>query len=35
MFDIKIYFTRYPRAASSLDGLRAENGREGHNNENE
>jgi hypothetical protein len=28
VFDIKVYFARDLRAASSLDGLRAENGRE-------
>jgi len=35
MFDVKVYFTRDLRATSSLCGLRAENGRERHDNQNE
>jgi hypothetical protein len=35
MSDIKVYFTRDLRATSSLYRLRAENGRERHDNENE
>ncbi len=35
VFDVKVYFTRDLGATSSLDGLRAENGRECHDNENE